>query len=175
MRRWWWIFTVLLVSSAYAEDSIQFSPIDKTQSKIIFERFKKMAGHWEGQSTAGWEGTTETRVIARGSVVMNISRFNDEPEEGMATMLFMDGDRLLLTHYCEAGNQPTLVASGIDQAGNSVEFLFLNATNLPSRDKGHMDHVIYTFQDDTHFTSRWTWYSKGKETWLEEITYQKTK
>ena len=88
-------------------------------------------------------------------------------------MYHMDGDRLLLTHYCEAGNQPRLVASSIEDGARTVTFTFLDATNLPSRDHGHMDKAILRFLDDDHFSSRWTWYQDGEETWMEEIVYER--
>ena len=34
------------------------------------------------------------------------SHFVGEQNDGMMTTYFLDGDRLLMTHYCEAGNQP---------------------------------------------------------------------
>lgn len=137
----------------------------------VFERFKALAGRWEGRSTKGWTGTSNYSVIARGSVVMGLSEFTDAPGHGMATMIYMDGDRLLLTHYCEARNQPRLVATGVEEGGRVVVFTFLDGTNLASRDVGHMDKVIVHFPEDDHFTSRWTWYQNGQETWMEEITY----
>jgi len=83
----------------------------------------------------------------------------------------MDGDRLLLTHYCEARNQPRLVLSRVEDDGRTAVFSFLDGTNMASRDSGHMDKVVIRFQDDDHYTSQWTWYQGGEERWLEEITH----
>ena len=91
----------------------------------------------------------------------------------MATLFFLDGERLLLTHYCEAGNQPTLVASSSAPDGSSVTFTFLSGTGMRSRDDGHMDKVVVRFIDGAHFSSQWTWYQDGKERWLEEIAYRR--
>ena len=33
-------------------------------------------------------------------------------KEDMISMFNLDGDRVVLTHYCAAGNQPRMVASG---------------------------------------------------------------
>jgi hypothetical protein len=68
-----------------------------------------------------------------------------------------------------------LQATSFDDGGGKVTFTFLDATSLPSRDKGHMDKVIINFVDNTHFTSQWTWYQDGKEQWLEEIKYERVK
>jgi hypothetical protein len=32
-----------------------------------------------------------------------------------------------------------------------------------------MDKAVYEFTDDRHFTTQWTWYSKGEEKWMEKI------
>lgn len=139
-----------------------------------FERLKGLEGKWHGRSTKGWQETVTYKVIARGSVVYE-SSFDAKPNAAMATMFYLDGSRLLLTHYCVSQTQPRLQATSFEDGGRKVTFTFLDATNLPSRDKGHMDKVIINFIDDDHFTSKWTWYQNAKETWLEEINYERIK
>ena len=112
---------------------------------------------------------TTYEVAAKGSVVIHRSHFDGEANDGMMTAFFLDGERLLMTHYCEARNQPTLIASTIDDADRSVLFRFLRGTNMASRDVGHMDSCVIRFIDANRLTRRWTWYGKGKETWLEAI------
>ena len=87
----------------------------------------------------------------------------------------MDGDRLLLTHYCVAKNQPRLMATEFSANGDTVTFTFLDGTGMKSRDVGHMDKVRMVFLDDDHFTSQWTWYQTGKEDWMEEILNERVK
>lgn len=146
-------------------------PVSREEAMQVFDRLKKQAGEWTGRSTAGWEGTARHAVMARGSVVMVTSRFNGAEHDGMATTMHMDGDRLILTHYCEAKNQPRLALSRVEDEGHTAIFTFLDGTNMASRDSGHMDKVIIRFQDDDHYTSQWTWYQGGQERWLEEITH----
>jgi len=149
------------------------TPIPRDQALQVFEQFKALAGRWRGHSTKGWEGDSTYRVLARDSVVMSTSEFDDAagPGRGMVTMTHLDGDRLLLTHYCEARNQPRLMATAVEDNGRTVVFTFLDATNLPSRDAGHMDKAVYRFEGPDQFRSRWTWYQKGQETWFEDIVY----
>jgi hypothetical protein len=144
----------------------------RAEMLAAFERFKRLAGTWEGKSTKGWTEQIAYLVIARGSVVMEQSR-DAHPNEVMTSMVHMDGDRLLLTHYCVAGNQPRLVLSTIEDAGRTLHFSFLDATNLASRDRGHMDSVVFRFADADHFTSRWSWYQDGKESWMEDIEHRR--
>lgn len=150
------------------------SPGSEKLARETFERLKKLDGKWIGSSTKGWKEQVTFKTIAQGSVVHE-SSFDAHPNETMATMYYMDGNRLLLTHYCVSKTQPRLQATLFEEGGRKVTFTFLDATSLPSRDKGHMDKVVFHFIDDDHFTSQWTWYQTGKEQWLEEIKYERVK
>ena len=147
-----------------------FAAITGDDAREIFERLKSLEGSWRGKSTKGWEDTVTVRAIAGGSAIMWTS-FDAHPGETMVTLYVVDGDRLLLTHYCVAKNQPRLVATSYDPDTDTVTFEFLDATGIPSRDKGHMDKSVFQFVDDDHYRSRWTWYARGSEQWLEDIEY----
>jgi hypothetical protein len=82
---------------------------------------------------------------------------------------YIDKGRLLLTHYCEARNQPTLIASSISPDGNTIIFTFLSGTGMKSRDDGHMDQMTLKFDGADSYHERWTWYGNGTERWLEDI------
>jgi hypothetical protein len=133
-----------------------------------FERFKSLQGKWEGTSTKGWKETINFKTIAAGSVVVEDS-FDAHPDETMMTMYYLDGDRLMLTHYCVAKNQPRLLATSFMDEGKTITFTFVDGTNMPNRDRGHMDKVVIRFLDQNHVTNQWTWYQNGAEKWMEEI------
>ncbi|MEW6127966.1 MAG: hypothetical protein AB1757_13080 [Acidobacteriota bacterium] len=143
-------------------------------ARAAFEKFTKLNGEWMGRSTKGWEEKVSFRAIAQGSVVVENS-FDAHPNETMMTMFYLDQGRLMLTHYCVAKNQPRLVASSFDEDGKTISFTFLDATNLPSRDNGHMDKAVFKFIDENTITTQWTWYQNGKENWMEEIKLQRIK
>ena len=147
-------------------------PVGGKRASEIFAKLKKQAGLWRGHSTKGWENRLKIQVIAKGSAILETSEFVDTPGEGMVTTFYMDGDRLLLTHYCEAGNRPTLSATS-EASNGDITFEFVEGTNMPDRNTGHMDKVIYRFIDDNHYSSQWTWFANGKETWLENIEYER--
>src|SRR5262245_3928136 len=149
------------------------APPSAVEARRVFDRLRGLAGDWRGRSTKGWEDRMTLQVIAGGSVVMSTSQFEAHPDETMLTTYHLDGDRMMLTHYCVAKNQPRLQVTSIEDQGNRVIFSFRDGTNLPSRDKGHMDQVIYQFQDEDHFTSQWSFFSNGKEDWMEEIHYER--
>ena len=143
-------------------------PSTPEKARVAFDRFKGLAGTWEGHSTKGWTETLRYQVIAAGSVVLETS-FEAHPGEQMATAFHMDGDRLMLTHYCVAKNQPRLAATSFGDDGRIVVFTFVDGGNIPTRDRGHMDKAIFRFEGPDRMTSRWTWYQDGKEKWMEEI------
>lgn len=159
----------LLIASAFSSDKSKNTP---TPAQAAFERFKKLEGQWHGRSTKGWEETVSFKTIAQGSVVVENS-FDAHPNETMMTMFYLDGERLMLTHYCVAKNQPRLEATSFENDGKTITFTFLDATNLPSRDKGHMDKAVFRFVDDNKFSTQWTWYQDGKESWMEEIVLER--
>ena len=163
----------LLGSACAAPASVEVSTIDRDAAKQAYERFLSLEGEWEGKSSQGWTDKVRFQTIARGSAVIETSLFEAHPGETMVTALHPDGERLLLTHYCVARNQPRLVLSGSEEDGNLLRFTFLDGTNVPSRDRGHMDQAEYRFVDADHFTSRWTWYQDGKESWMETIEFRR--
>ena len=64
-------------------------------------------------STKGWTEEVTYQVIAGGSAIV-ASSFDAHPNERMITVYYLDRDRLLLTHYCVAGNQPRLELTQFD-------------------------------------------------------------
>ena len=140
-----------------------------------FENFKTLAGVWNGANQEGVASRQTFRVIAAGSCVVQTTDFDGHPGQTMITMYHMDGDQLMLTHYCVAKNQPRMRATKVGEDSRTVLFTFLDGTNLPSRDKGHMDSASFRFIDADHFASKWTWYQDGKETWMEEFRYERKK
>jgi hypothetical protein len=93
----------------------------------------------------------------------------------MVSMVHLDGERLLLTHYCVARNQPRLVASEFSDDGRTILFTFLDGTGMSSRDQGHMDKARFRFTGDDQYTTQWTWYQNGAERWLETIEKERVR
>ena len=164
------LLILLLASTATAAER----PMTAADARDTFTRLKSLAGTWKAKSTKGWTETNTYQVAGKGSVVINRSFFDDGPNDGMVTTFYLDGDRLLLTHYCEAGNQPTLVAKTIDPEAGRITFEFLSATNLSVR-PGHMHSTVMQFVDADHVRSRWSFYRDGKESWFEDIEQVRVK
>ena len=170
----------LTLTVAVAAQSRKTEPqqLDRATALAAFERIKTLDGTWLSKSSKGWEERQQFRIIANGTAVASQSmptasadgsKGKTSPNAPMLTMFHMDGDRLLLTHYCEAGNQPRMIATAAEDGGFTVRFSFLDATNMPLPTTGHMHAVVITFLDRNHFDERWSWYENGEEKWMETV------
>jgi hypothetical protein len=92
----------------------------------------------------------------------------------MLTLYHVDGDRLLLTHYCMAGNQPRMQAKRFDAAAGEIEFQFLDGTNMTPA-SGHMHNARFRLLDERHFQSEWQFYENGKSKQSETFQYTRVR
>jgi hypothetical protein len=136
-----------------------------------FDKLKSLVGHWEAQPAGDAKAAMDIQLTGQGSAVMETSHTVEggKPVE-MVTMYYLDGGQLKMTHYCMAGNQPTMQATYTRET-KTLTFDFLGATNLKSPNDGHMHHAVYTFQDNDHLKTVWTFQKDQKDAFVEEVTY----
>jgi hypothetical protein len=163
----WLLITLLTTFTLSAAE-----PPDAAKARAFYERIVNMAGEWRARSTKGWTESATYTIVGKGSAVLEVSHFIDTPQDAMASVFHLDDGRLMLTHYCEAGNQPRLMATEFGADGRSAVFSFVDGTNMTAH-AGHMHRVRIVLVDADHFTSQWTWFSGGKEQWMEEITHER--
>jgi hypothetical protein len=145
------IFVLLAASAALAQSDAQKS----------FDQLKSLAGTWEGKNSLGEPLQVSFKITSGGSAVM--SEIAGHGKDNMITMFNLDGpNRLILTHYCGAGNQPRMQATASPD-GKTLTFHFLDATNLASPDAGHMHRVAITVLDANHHTEEWNFADHGNE------------
>jgi len=123
-----------------------------------FDLLKGMEGNWAGKNNQGQPVQVSFRITSGGSALM--SEIHGHGPENMITMFHMDGERLLMTHYCGAGNQPRMKVVSSD--AKSVSFEFFDGTNIGPGD-GHMQHVTFTEPDTDHHVEEWIFLDHGKE------------
>jgi hypothetical protein len=140
-----------------------------------FEQLKSLVGHWKTQSANTPDATLDLELTSGGTAVLERSHMINEgkPVE-MITLYYLDGDQLKLTHYCMAGNQPTMRATYASET-KTLTFDFESATNLKSPNDGHMHHAVYTFLDNDHFKTAWTFQKDQKPTFTEDVSYVRVK
>jgi len=181
--RFWLVVAVLgLTTVAFAQSAATPAQSDAQKS---FEKIKSLAGSWEGAAKLDppMDGTSNAalhvsmRVTSRGNALVHEMQAAGTPEDPTkydhpVTMFYLDNDRLLLTHYCDAGNRPRMAArSSAD--GKTIEFDFLDvAGNL---DYGHMQHAVFTIIDANHHTEEWTFLMPGDKPMHARMDLQRTK
>lgn len=149
------LILLLTALTAAAQSDVQ------TDSQKAFAAIKTMPGMWEGKMPDGHPVQVSFKVTAGGSAVM--SEILGHGPEDMISMIHLDGpNRLLITHYCGAGNQPRMQAS-VSPDGKTIAFNFLDATNLATPEAGHMQKMVLTLLDENHHTEEWTYTDHGKE------------
>jgi hypothetical protein len=155
------IVFVLCAVCAMAESNAQKS----------FDTLKALTGSWEGKNNQGQSIRVSFRETAGGSALL--SEIQGQGPENMISMFHLDGDRLLMTHYCGADNQPRMKAT-FSPDGKSIAFDFIDATNLSGPEMGHMHHAVFNMPDADHHTEEWTFLDHGKEM-KELFTLQRAK
>jgi hypothetical protein len=148
-----------LSAMAFAQSDAQ-KPVAQSDAQKSFDKMKTLAGSWEGHVTtvpqeASIEGMlmkVSLRTTSMGNALLHEMTGAGRPDDPI-TMLYLDGDRLLLTHYCDAGNRPRM-AGKISSDGKTVEFEFLDVAG--STQYGHMHHAAFTFLDANHHIEDWT-------------------
>jgi hypothetical protein len=133
-----------------------------------FARLKTLAGEWEADTEMGKVHLTY-ELIAGSNVLTE--RFSSEKMPVMLTVYHLDGKRLLLEHYCMAGNQPRMQAKPFRAGSEELEFEFLDATNLASPGAGHMHSAKIRFLDNNHLVSEWQYFENGQRKFTETAQY----
>jgi hypothetical protein len=129
-------------------------------ARDAFARLASLAGEWAGRSTDATSGDTyldelrvEYRLTGGGSTLMELARAGT-PEE-MLSVYFLDGERLVLQHYCSAHNRPRMELVRADDAG--LEFDLVGGTGFDPATDGHIHAVRFLFRVDGTVESLWTW------------------
>jgi len=142
-------------------------------AKLAFEKLKGLAGHWEANSKDGIT-TTSYEIVANGSAVLE--RIHVPGDKGeMLTVYHLDGDRLVLTHYCEAGNQPRMQAEPFDPSSNQLRFDFAGGGNLADLNVGHMHSVVFTFAGADALHADWAWQENGKPGFHAQMEFHRVR
>jgi DNA-binding transcriptional ArsR family regulator len=134
----------------------------ETPAAAAFGRLKTLVGTWTGANSAGNPLTVSFRETSAGSALLDEVHVAGPSEEDMISMFHLDRDRLLLTHYCAAGNQPRM-AGHASPDGRTITFDFFDATNLANPQDGHMSRVVVSLFDADHHTETWVYIDHGKK------------
>jgi len=166
------LLPVILLSLSAATIAQSNTQKPQSDAQKSFDKLKILAGSWQGPVTvvppqpemsSDKPIHVSLRVTSRGNALVHEMQEAGTPEDPAkydhpVTMLYLDNDRLLLTHYCDAGNRPRMQARP-SADGKTVEFDFVDVAG--STEYGHMHHAVFTFIDENHHIEDWTYMMPG--------------
>jgi hypothetical protein len=140
------------------------SRTDPAQAGQAFEMLASLSGRWSGTARSGDQVLpveVSYELVSGGSVVME-RLFRGTPHE-MITMYHRDGERLLLTHYCTANNQPRMELVGWSAAPETTAaFAFVDATNHVDPGSVLMHDARIVKRSADHVQASWTAWKDGR-------------
>jgi hypothetical protein len=131
-----------------------------------FELFKTLSGEWEranaGEHAEHGAATTKPstfHVSAAGSNVISVIYPGDKNE--MTNVFHMDGEDLLLTHYCALQNAPVMKFVKSDVPGE-IRFAFHGGTNFDPNVDAHVHEGVFRVKDGDTLESAFVTFANGK-------------
>jgi hypothetical protein len=156
--------------TSFAQMSHPAAPAAPSDAQKAFEIMKTLAGSWEG-SIMGLSTQITIRVTSSGNAILHEATGPGRPDNPI-TMFYVGEDRLLLTHYCDAGNRPRMVGK-ISPDGKTVEFDFLDVSG--STQRGMMNHMVFTMIDANHHSEAATYILPGNKPMVAQFILTRTK
>jgi hypothetical protein len=142
----------------------------QSDAQKAFEMMKTMAGSWDG-SFVGLTTHITMRVTSSGNAILHEATGPGRPDNPI-TMFYVEGDRLLLTHYCDAGNRPRMVGK-ISPDGKTVEFDLLDVSG--STQRGIMNYIVFTMIDADHHSEALTYTLPGNKPMVAQAVLTRIK
>jgi hypothetical protein len=160
------LVVTLLAGVTHAADT----KTEPSNAAVLFKQLKTLVGEWESP-------TDKSKITFEltGAGTTLIEKYSSARHVTMHSMYHLDGDRLVMTHYCMAGNQPRMVAGPFDAKTGEVAFKLLDITNLAKPGAGHMNNAKYKFIDADHFQTVWVFVENDKPKFTEDVSYTRVR
>ena len=155
---------IILISLFIFTISISNAEPHKMKSKIFsseFNKMKSLEGKWKGIMGAGDKSmpiNVNYKVSSAGSTVIETT-FPGAPQEMVSVYTDVKG-KVNMTHYCAFQNQPSLKLQGSTK--DTLEFDYVNGTNIDVKKDAHMHHLSLKFKDKNTIEQHWTQFKDGK-------------
>ena len=142
------ILIILVATSTvvFAQDNASKPSSPQSDAKEAFEKLKTLVGAWQG-SIGDISMHVTIRVTSAGSAIMHDAVKDVPGNYNPITMMYREGDRLLMTHYSDAGNRGRFEGK-LSPDGKSVEFDLLDVAGGTQR--GVIKRMVFTIIDANH-------------------------
>lgn len=144
MRKLTILFIIFSASAVAFSQEVPKTAAPPSDAKIAFAKLQTMSGSWQG-AIMGLPITITIRPASSGTAIL----YEANTEKGSTpsheiTMFYMEEDRLIATHYCDAGNRVRMEGK-MSPDGKTVEFSFLDVAG--STKGGLVKRMVFTLND----------------------------
>jgi len=131
---------------------------DAAKRATLMEAVAGLEGRWmmEGEEGAAY---VEFTTSSSGTAVRELMFPGTEHE--MTNMYTLDGNGLVMTHYCAHGNQPHMRATAF--ADGRLEFTSMGVHDLDSPDEKYMGSMTLVIHDENRIEEVWQQLPEGDE------------
>lgn len=138
----------LLASVAvFAQDNQPKPAAAQSEARKAVAKLRTLSGSWQG-TIMDIPINFTIRAVSSGTAILHEGNTSKEgPPKNEITMFYRDGDRLLATHYCDAGNR-THMEGKLSADEKTIEFSFLEVVG--STRGGYLKDMVITMIDADH-------------------------
>ena len=140
------IILVATAAVAFAQDNPPKAAAAQSDAKKAFEKMKTLAGSWQG-TVMNIPINFTIRAVSSGTAILHEGNTEKGVPNHEITMFYVEGDRLLATHYCDAGNRAHWEGK-MSPDGKTIEFSFLDVAG--STRGGYLKDMVITMIDADH-------------------------
>jgi len=144
------ILIILVAAStvAFGQDNAPKPVSAQSEAKKAFEKLKTLAGSWQG-TVMGMSVDVIIRPASSGTAILHEATGDGKrPPNHEITMFYIEGDRLLATHFCDGANRVRWEGK-ISPDGKTIQFSFLDVAG--STRGGLAKDMVFTMIDaDKH-------------------------
>jgi len=131
--------------------SVLLLPIIASAGELTpFEVFQSLKGAWTIRADDKTMPFDMTYAVGSNGTTVT-EQFGKE-----LSVFYRDGDSLVMTHFCNRGNQPRLKLKSGGPPGR-YEFDMFDITNLNGATDAHVQKIIYEILDSTHMNLEIIW------------------
>jgi hypothetical protein len=141
------LICLLASATVSAQDNPAKAPTAPSEAKKAFAKLKTLAGSWQG-TVMDISINFTIRPASSGTAILHEGNTSGGgPPKNEITMFYVDGERLLATHYCDAGNRSRWEGK-LSPDEKAIEFSFLDVTG--STRGGYLKDMVITLIDADH-------------------------
>lgn len=146
------ILFIIIAATTSTAFSQETKKAPQSDAQIAFAKLKALSGSWQG-SIMGVPISVTIRATSSGTAILYEANTEKGPPDHEITMFYVEDDRLIAIHYCDAGNRARLEGK-LSADGKSLEFSFLDV--IGSTKGGLVKRMSFTLTDPKKHLAEFT-------------------